>query len=200
MPKYLGIIYPLIPALFIYSSNVNSGEISFDYIQGSYLSITDSSLGVDVDATGFELSGSFSLSQNIAITALYGTSDFDRVLGLKVDGTELNFGITAHTEIAPATHVFGNISYVDIEADVDDGVSTVTADDTGTALSIGIRHMASDSSEVNMRYIRQDDFDTTENRIEIGALFYLNNSLSIGAGFRTGDDVDTLLINARLDI
>ena len=182
------------------SSNVFSKEISYNYIQGTYSSITDSSLGVDVDGNGFAASGSFSISPNIAITALYGTVSFDRVLGIDVDATELDFGITAHTSIAPSTDVFGNFSVINAEIEASDGFTTISDDDTGNSITIGIRHMATDKIEISAGFSRVDIFDDTANAFGFGARFYANDKFSIGIGYSTGDDVDTLLLNARIDI
>lgn len=187
-------------AMLTLSSNALSKEISYDYVQGTYGSITDSSLGIDVDGTSFDVSGSFSISPNIAITALYGTASFDRVLGLDIDANELDFGITAHTSIAPNTDIFGNFSVINGEVEVSDGFTTITDDDTGNAISIGIRHMASDTVELNLGFSRVDIFDDTGNSFGFGARFYANDKFSVAIGYSTGDDVDTVLLNARINI
>ena len=193
-------IYMVAVLMLALSSNVFSKEISYDYIQGTYVSITDSSLGVDVDAYGFAASGSFSISPNIAITALYGTVNFDRILGIDVDATEFDIGITAHTSIAPSTDIFGNFSVINGEIEASDGFTTISDDDTGNSISIGIRHMATDKIEVTGGFTRVDIFDDTANTFGFGVRFYSSEKLSIGIGYSTGDDVDTLLLNARFDI
>lgn len=179
-------IYMVAVLMLALSSNAFSKEISYDYIQGTYSSITDSSLGVDVDGNGFAASGSFSISPNIAITALYGTVSFDRILGIDVDATELDFGITAHTSIAPSTDIFGNFSIVNGEVKVSDGFTTISDDDTGNSITIGLRHMPTDKTEINVGFSRVDIFDDTSN--------------IFGFGYRTGDDVDALLLSARIDL
>jgi hypothetical protein len=190
----------IVIAALSFSSSVSSREISYDYVQGTYLSITDSSLGVDVDGNGFSFSGSFSISPNIAVTALFGAASYDRVAGIDIDATEVDFGITAHTSIAPNTDVLGNFSVVLVDVEVSDGFTTITDDDTGNAISFGLRHMASDTAELNVGFSRVDIFSDTGNTFGFGARFYANNKFSVGVGYSTGDDVDTLLLSARIDL
>lgn len=182
------------------STNAFSKEISYDYIQGTYSSLTVSSLGVDVDADGFAAAGSFSISPNIAITALFGSTSFDRIAGIDVDVTEFDFGITAHTSVAPGTDVFGNFSVVNGEVEASDGFTTISDDDTGNSITVGLRHMATDSVEISAAFSRVDIFDDTGNTFGFGARFYANEKFSIGVGYSTGDDVDALLLSARIDL
>ena len=187
-------------SIMVFSVNAFSKAISYDYIQGAYSSLTDSGLGFDVDGDGFAAGGSFSVSPNIAVTALLGVISFDRVGGVDLDVSEFNFGLTAHTAVAPGTDVFGNFSVVNAEVELSDGFTTISDDDTGNTITFGLRHMASDSVEIDASFARVDLFDTTGNTIGFGARFYANDKFSIGVGYATGDDVDTLFLNARIDI
>ena len=181
------------------SSNALAKDISYDYIGVEYDSITDSSLGVDVDGTGFFVGGSFSISPNLAVTAAYGTTSYDRVAGLDIDFTELNFGITAHTPLAPNTDLFGNFSVVKVESEVSDGFDTVTDDETGNAISVGVRHMPSDKIELGIKFSSVDLYDDTDSSFEIGAQFYTTEKVSVGVGYVMVVDVDVIVLNARID-
>lgn len=186
-------------SMVMLASNAFSKDISYDYIGVEYDSITDSSLGVDVDGTGFFVGGSFSISPNVAVTAAYGTTSYDRVAGLDIDFTELNFGITAHTPLAPNTDLYGNFSVVKHESEVSDGFDTVTDDDTGNAISIGVRHMPSNKIELDIGFTSVDLYNDTESSLGIGAQFYASEKLSVGIGYISADDVDTIVLNARFD-
>lgn len=192
--------YLLAISIIAISTNAMSQGISYDYIQGTYSSLTDDSLGVDVDGDGFAVAGSFSVSPNIAVTALLGSTSFDRVAGLDIDANEFNFGITAHTSIAPGTDFFGNFSIVNGEVEVSDGFTTLSDDDTGNSITIGLRHMASNTVEISAAFSRVDIFDGTGNTTGFGARFYANEKISFGIGYSTGDDVDTFLLSARIDL
>ena len=86
----------------------------------------------------------------------------------------------------------------DIEAS--DGFTTVSDDDTGNIIGFGLRHMATDVVELNVSFSRVDVFDDTSNTFGFGARFYANEKFSFGIGYATGDDVDALLLNARINI
>ena len=94
-------------------------DISYDYVQGAYGKLTDSGLGFDVDADAFAVSGSFSATPDIAITASYADTSYDRfyaldsfgnILNIDTDATELNVGVTLHGTVAPDTDLYGNFS------------------------------------------------------------------------------------------
>lgn len=60
--------------------------------------------------------------------------------------------------------------------------------------------MATETIELEVGFSRTDVFDDTENTFGLGARFYINDKFSLGAGYSTEDDVDTLLLNARINI
>ena len=153
-----------------------------------------------MDATGFSLAGSFSVSPKIAINVLYGSADYDRVGGLDIDSSDLGFGITAHTPIATNTDVFAGFMLVKGEFEVSGSFGSGSEDDNGNAIALGLRHMATDSTEIEVGFTRLDIFDETTNSFDIGARFYASDKFSIGIGYGTGDDVDAFLIDGRIDI
>ena len=188
-------------AILVASTSAMSKEISYDYVQGTYISSTDSSIpGFDINADGFGFSGSFSVSPNVALTAGFGATSFDRIQGIDIDATSIDFGITAHTSVGPKTDILGNFSILLVDVEASDGFITISDDDTGNVISVGLRHMASDAVELEVGFSRADIFDDTSNTIGFGARFYANDKVSLGAGYSTGDDVDSLILNVRIDI
>ncbi len=194
--------YFLAAVVLIASSNAISREISYDYIQGSYLSTTadlGSAFG-DVDGDGVGISGSFSVSPKIALTASYGAISYDRLLGVDIDTTALTFGVMAHSSIAERTDIIGGFSLLMGDIELSNGFTTISDDDTGNIISFGFRHMATDVVEFGVSFSRVDIFDDTSNTFEFGARFYTNEKLSFGIAYATGDDVDSLLLNLRIGI
>lgn len=181
------------------SADAISKEIGYDYVQGTYNSITDDSLGVDIDGSGFSVSGSFSLSPNIALTALFGSTNYDRIAGLDIDANEFNFGITAHTSVAPNTDIFGTFAIVNGEVEVSDGYDSASDDDSGNSITVGLRHMVTDSLEISAGLSRLAIFDETSNAAGFGVRFYAGEKVSFGVGYSSGDDVETLSLGARVD-
>ncbi len=192
--------YLLAAVVFMASSSAVAREISYDYIEGAYTSTTVSTSSMDIDGDGFSVVGSFSVTPNIAIEGGYGTVSFDRAFGVDVDATELYFGLTAHTSVAPGTDIFGNFSVLNGEFEASNGFSTYSTDDTGNVISIGLRHMLNNVAELNMSFSRVDIFDDASNAFNFGGRYHISNQFSLGAGFSTGDDVETLSLNARFNI
>ncbi len=177
-----------------------AGGFSYDYVQGTYQSISDSSIsGVDLDATGFSFSGSFSLSENMAFNAGYGSTSYDTYQGVDIDSTSFTFGIIGHTEVSPNTDINFGFSILNGDAEATNGVTTISDDDTGNIIGFGLRHMLNDTSELNFSFSRTDIFDDTSNSTGFGIRFYTDSKVSFGVGYSTGDDVDSLLFNIRLN-
>ena len=184
------------------SSGAISKEISYNFIQGTYIStsVDSGTTSGDVDGDGLFIDGSFGIAPHIALTAGYGGRSFDTFLGIDVDTTSLTFGVTAHTSVANGTSIFGNFSVLKAEIEVSDGFTTVDDDDTGNIITVGLRHMATEAVELDLDFSRTDVFDDTDNTIGFRARFYVNQQFSLGIGYETSSDIDTLLLNARFDI
>jgi len=178
-----------------------SKDISYDYVQGSYSSITDSSLNVDIDGTGFDLDASFSVAPSIALTAGYGTTDYDRTFGIALEFTALTLAVTAHTSVAPGTDAFGNLSLLDIEAEASNSTTKINDDDTGNIITAGLRHTINDSFELEASVSRYDAFYDSFTDVVLGARFYANESISAGIAYsQDNEDEDALIFNLRLNI
>lgn len=194
--------YVLAAAVLSISTVSTSKEISYDFIQGTYASVTvdTGTTAGDLDGNGLAASGSFNVAPAIALTASFGATSFDRLQGIEIDTTAFSFGVTAHTSVSPGTDVFGNFSVLLADIELSDGFTTVDDDDTGNIISIGLRHLATEKVELEVGFSRTDVFDDTANTFGVGVRFYANDKFSLGIGYATGDDVDTLLLNARIDI
>lgn len=194
--------YILAAAILSISTVSTSKEVSYDFIQGTYASVTvdTGTTAGDLDGNGFAASGSFSVAPAIALTASFGATSFDRLQGIEIDTTALSFGLTAHTSVAPGTDVFGNFSVLLADIELSDGFTTIDDDDTGNIISVGLRHLATEKLELEVGFSRTDVFEDTANTFGVGVRFYANDKFSLGIGYATGDDVDTLLLNARIDI
>ena len=189
-------------AIILSASTVSfSKDISYDYIQGTYTSLsvdTNTSAG-NLTADGFGVSGSFSIAPVISITAGYEKTGSERTQNIEVNTTELNFGITIHHSVANSMDIFGNFSILKGNVEANNNLVTVEDDDTGSILSIGLHYSATDKIELEAEFSRVDVFNDTSNTIGVGGRFYTQDKLSLGIGFSTGNDVDILELNVRLD-
>jgi len=182
----------LMAVILAASSNAISREISYDYIQGTYSSVTDSSFSNDIDGDRFGVSGSLGVTQNLALTAGFNATSFDH----DIDTSQFVLGVTLHAPIAVGTEVVGNLSVLKAEIEG----TNFDDNDTGAIVGIGIRHLVTNSVELDAGISYTDVFDDNFTTFGFGARFYANDKISFGIGYAAEDDVDAILLNARLDI
>ena len=179
-------------------------ELRYDHIETTYTlsTIEVDTLGgsQDLDARGVSFAGSKSITPALALTASYNVTDVEELNGVKIDTSEVSLGITAHTSITPSTDVFGNASIFKTNVEVDSPFLSYDEDDTGNAINIGLRFLATDKVELETSITRVDVFDETENSFAAGTRFYANEKFSLGLGYAKSDDAYSILFNARIDL
>ena len=186
------------------ASNAYSKEISFDYLQTVFTSGTidpGASLN-EIDGNGFGFSLSLSINTHLAFSLLVITTNFETFQGMNnLDtSTITGVGVTAHKTIAPATELFANLSAVMAEITASDATGSVSDDDLGAVFSIGLRHLITDKIELELTASDIYVFDNNAISYGMGARYYFRQALSVGFGYITSENTDSLLLNARLDI
>lgn len=176
-------------------------DISYDYIQGFYGTITDSSTDTDIDATTNGIKGSLDISPNVALTANYSAITYDRLdNGENLIVTDFTFGAIIHFNISTNTDIAGNFSVLTSDIELSDGFNTFSDDDTGNILGFSIHHKASDKVEIDARLSYTDIYDDSSIGYGFGLRFYPMDTFSLGISYDTGDDVDTFTISARIEM
>lgn len=164
-------------------------DLSYSFIEGTYIDSEFDDLNVDGD--GLALEGSIELGDTAFIHAGFGSVDFDR--GVDLDQRTIGFG--AHTPLSDTVDLVGTIGYVDVEVDTPFG----SIDDDGFSLGVGLRGKLSESFELEggISYVDLDDAgdDTTFN---LGGRYYVMEDLALGLGVGIGDDVTTWNVGVRL--
>ena len=184
-------------------SDVMSEAISFDYVQAVYISDTIDPGGsiddVEGDGIGFALSLSFepAFAMRLAVSSI----TFDTFQGAGVDTVKTTaLGVTAHTPVASGTEIFGNLSVVKAVVTVNDGAVSSGGTDFGGSIILGVRHLATDWLEVEMAASHINVFDHTVNSYMVGARLFIRKKASVGFGYSASDDVDSLLLDFRMNI
>lgn len=189
--------YLLAVGIGMLSQHAAAKEISYSYVQGSYISASAN----DLDSKGFGIAGSFSIAPNIALTASASKERLDVPSNIDVDVNNLAIGVTVHTSVAPKTDLFGNFSVINVEGVASNGVVSLGVDDTGNNISIGARHLVADSVELDLAVTRTDVFDRAFNAMSAGARLYVNDRASLGLSYVKGEeDENTLFVSARIDL
>lgn len=174
-------------------------DISYDYIQGTYALLTINHSEGDIDGNTFGANGSISVAPNIALSASLGVTSYDEFRGIDVDSRALSFGVKGHISVAEGTDIQGGFSVAKLNIESSNGFDS---NDTGKAISIGLRSLVGDAVELEVGYARADAFDETTNAFNVGARVYANDRLSLGIGYSTTDadvDVNSFSINARVN-
>ncbi len=186
------------------ASNAYSKEISFDYLQTVFTSGTIDPGGSlnEIDGNGFGFSLSLSINTHLAFSLLVITTNFETFQGMNnLDtSTITGVGVTAHKTIAPATELFANLSAVMAEITASDATGSVSDDDLGAVFSIGLRHLITDRIELELTASDTYVFDNNAISYGMEARYYFRQALSVGFGYITSENTDSLLLNARLDI
>ena len=184
-------------------SDVMSEAISFDYVQATYISATidpGSSIDdVEGDGIGFSLSLSFAPAFAMKLEVVATT--FDTYQSMGVDTVKMSaLGVTAHTSVASETEVFSTVSAVKAEITANNGGVPTSDSDFGGRVILGVRHLATDRLEVEMAASHINVFGHTVNSYMVGARVFIRKRASVGFGYSASDDVDSLLLDFRMNI
>ena len=167
-------------------------QLSYDYIQATYIDTEIDDRNFDVDGDGLGLSGSVSLNDSFFVNAGYGSQDFDG--GVDVD--QWSIGIGGHMPLSANTDLIGTVSYIDAEVDSRFG----SADTDGYGLGIGVRSRVYDNIELQagINYVDLDD-GGDETSFAFGGRYYFVEQLSVGAGVEFADNASSWNLGVRLD-
>jgi hypothetical protein len=185
------------------SSNAMSQDISFDYVQATY-TFASVDLGAstdEIDGNGIGLSLSLSFTPSFALTLAVLDTTFDSFQGLGVDNAKATtLGVTAHIPTASESELFANLSALKAEITAINDTETINDSDYGYASMIGLRHLVSDTFELELALSHTYVFDRADNSLKADARLYLRKRLSLGIGYITGDSVDSFSLNLRFDV
>lgn len=164
--------------------------LSYNYIEGGYLSIEPDD--IDVDADGFRAKISGLVSETIYLFATYANVESDAFgAGAKVESDTITAGFGLRFELAPNTDLNAEVAYVYAESELKNaGALSNKEDDNGFGLTLGLRHLFSSQFEVGgtVNYVDIADDDATS--FTASALYHLTPAFSLGGGYTFGDDAD----------
>ncbi|MCK5387005.1 MAG: hypothetical protein KAJ39_07455 [Gammaproteobacteria bacterium] len=149
------------------------------------------------DFTGLTLTGSFEIDKDIFVIARYAALTNDD-LGVDLDYDDISIGAGYHMPIDAKTDAVFTVSFDSAEANfVIPFFGNVTADDTGILLTAGVRHNLNAKVELAAGIYHVTTFDG-DTGIQAEARYNINNKMSAGLGFTSGDYLDGLNLNFRM--
>lgn len=167
---------------------------NWNFVQGSYLKASID--GLDVEPSGFGITGSTSMSENVFLGAAYKKLSGD-ISYLDVEASQISIGIGYHSPLSDKTDVYAMLGFEIVEAKASGYRYSVSEDDTGYSFTVGLRSMVSESFELNGSVGYNSIDGENETSLAAGAQYYFNENVSIGAQYTTGDDTNMWGFTAR---
>jgi hypothetical protein len=167
-------------------------DLSYSYIEIGAASTETEVLGIEIEGDAKSVFASAEIGDKAYIHAAYGNTEFD----FDIETNLFSAGLGLHTDISEGTDIFVEVSFVSSEVEQP---SFGSEDDTGTGVDIGIRHLVSDSLELNAGFAQVSIFDESETAFGVGARLYANESISVGIEYATADDTDGVGFSLRAE-
>jgi len=183
----------LVAILFVFSASVYAEGLDYTYFQGSYGQVTFDNSLVDVDGSGFGISGSYAATESIHFYGEYQTSELD--FGVDLDFLEA--GIGYHMPISETLDFVGELGLIQVEI----GAAGVPSfDENGMTLGVGLRGMVGEALELNgsLDYVDFSDADG-ETRINVGFQYNFTETFSAGASATVWEDINVIKLSARFN-
>ena len=159
--------------------------------------------GDDPDGDGFELDGSFAVTDMFHLFAGYSDSELDVDafgFGVDVDYSTLTVGGGVNYPLNETIDLVGQLAYVDAEVEVDaPGFGSASEDESGYGLGAGLRAMITEVFELNggISYVDLGD-DADDTAFSVGAVYSFTPMVAGQAGISFGDDVTAYGLGVRL--
>lgn len=169
------------------AQSVLADQPSFTYIEGGYSRMdTD---GFDKDADGYILRGSADVSDMVYLNSSYSDISRKTIANGDVDLKIKSIGLGLKFPIDENTAFFTEANYLDAK------VNSRTYSDTedGYELSVGLRSMVSDSTELYGK-LTNTKFDSNFSSMTVGAKQYFTDNIGVFAEY-TRNDFDTQNVN-----
>jgi len=191
------IITSVLLATSLLTANVALAETapSWDLVQISYASLEIDEAD-ELDFTGFNLSGSKLINENVFVLASY-TALSDSYEGVDLNVDTYAIGVGYRYGLNNTTDIYGSVSFQGAELKASDNGESDSIDDTGYGLAVGIRSMVTDQVELSaaISYVSIDSESDTA--FSAAAFYNINDQFSVGAGFSTSSDASGYNLTAR---
>ena len=171
--------------------NVQAADFSYSNLELGIGQVEADSEDGSIDGDMLALAASFELGETFYFNVGLGKVDYDG----DISSDSQHLGIGAHTALGENTDLFGEVSFLRGEVDF----YGYSDDDTGNAIALGLRHMATSNLEVYGGVERVDIFEETENSLFVGVSYALTESLELGASYSDSDDASAYGVGLRIN-
>jgi opacity protein-like surface antigen len=164
----------------------------FDY---SFLSIGYGIIDFDdinIDGDGFNLGGSYAISDTVHVSGGYQTADLD----FGIDASIFSAGIAYNTSVSPVVDLIARLSYEYVKVEVP-GFSSDS--DNGFGLGVGLRFAASEMVELNAEISYVDLSDGGDDTaFGVAGYYNFSDGFALGLSGIWGSDVSVYALTGRL--
>jgi len=156
-------------------------DMNYTNFEIDYLDL-DGDGGVSGD--GFQIGGSYELNDQFHLFGSWADQSYDG----GADGETLEIGAGWSHGFSDTLDFVATLSLLDAEIE--------SFSDDGLAIGGGIRTRLGESFELDagLKYV---DFDESDTGINLGARYYFNDSMALGASLDSYDNADTLRLGFR---
>ncbi len=184
---------------FAAGQSVWASELSYSYVELEYIADVelDYGDGDKFDGDGFGVAASYEFSERFFVSASYHDGSGDSTLGAKRYSTDLEVlraGLGMHSQISETLDWVILADYVDLETTV----GSISADDDGYIIELGVRGLATDSVEYNVAIV-QSDIGGSETGFRVGGRYhFVDSNVSLGAEYvRYATEFDMVEVGLR---
>ncbi len=196
MRTFLGFV-----TLALLSGFAQAEDFDYTYAEAGYVSAEFDELGVDIDGDGFDISGSFAITDRYHLFAEYSSLGFDALalLGTDFDINQLAVGGGMHHSLSPTIDFVGTLAFVDAEIDATiPGLGSVGTSESGFGIGAGLRGKMGSSFEweAGIDYVDAGGSGTS---VGVDGRYYFTDTIAIGGGIDLDDDVTVFAIGVRAE-
>jgi hypothetical protein len=173
------VLFAAIAAAFV--PGVVLADMNYTNLEVNYLDLDGDGGG---SGDGFEIGGSWELNDQFHLFGSWQDQGFDG----GIDGDVIELGGGWNHAFSDTLDFVGTLSYLDVDYGI--------ASDDGLAIGGGIRSRLGDSFEIEagLKYVDLEESDTG---IQLGARYYFNDTMALGASIDDNDNLDTLRLGFR---
>ena len=180
-----------------FNAHAEDSDLSYTYVGLAY----QTGEVLNEDFSGFGVSGSVALNESVFLIGHYSdlTSDDKYHVGFRSDDievTQFDLAVGFHTPVAKNIDFVASLSYADAEIKYFGN----KADGNGYLINAGIRAKPTDILEFGAAINYADIEDDGEAGYTLYARVFAAPKLSIGLGYGSADDIDTLSLDVRFDL
>ncbi len=165
----------------------SAAGLNYNFFEVSYIETELDGTSGRINGDGLALAASIVVDPTLAFVIEHENVDFD----LDINATNLYLGFDFHKPNSSTGDVYFGFGLLEVDLS---GPGIASEHDTGKALSLGLRSMGSDTTEIYLEFTRNDVGNRTDKGYSFGAVLFSNQRIQYKIVYRDSDfDTSTQL-------